>query len=104
MNFDLLVGSAIKGKQTIKTASGDQNAGRGDKIAEAWRRIERHQDGFTGPGGNTANLEAARSFLRGSWRLCTPSLLTTPSLFFSYLPPYPFPLLLLSFPPPCVRP
>ena len=31
-------------------------------------------DGFAGPGGNSANLEARRSFLRGSWRLCTPSL------------------------------
>ena len=27
-----------------------------------------------GPGGHSANLEARRSFLRGSWRLCTPSL------------------------------
>ena len=35
----------------------------------------REGDGFAGPGGHSANLEAWRSFLRGSWRLCTPSLL-----------------------------
>ena len=44
---------------------------RGDKMAEA----KRHGDSFAGPGGNSANLEARRSFLRGSWRLCTPSLI-----------------------------
>ena len=31
-------------------------------------------DQFCGPGGNSANPEVRRSFLRGSWRLCTPSL------------------------------
>ena len=34
----------------------------------------RQGDGFAGPGGHSANLEAWRSFLRGSWHLCTPSL------------------------------
>ena len=39
--FDFwLVKSYLKGKQKIKTASGDQNAGRGDKMAEARRRID----------------------------------------------------------------
>ena len=28
--------------------SGYQNAGRGDRMAEAWRRSERHGDGFAG--------------------------------------------------------
>ena len=55
-----LVSYAIKRKQKIKTARGDQNAGRGDKMAEAWRCSERHKDG-----GQSANLEAWRSFLRG---------------------------------------
>ena len=31
---------AIKGEQKIKTASGDKNAGRGDKMAEAQKRSE----------------------------------------------------------------
>ena len=65
---------AIKGEQKIKTASGDKNAGRGDKMAEAQKRSERHRDGFAGPGGYSENMEAWRSFLRGSWRLCTPPL------------------------------
>ena len=72
--FRFLVGSAIKGKQNIKTASGDQNAGCGDKMAEARKRSERHRDVFSGPGGHSANLEALRSFLQSSWRLCTTSL------------------------------
>ena len=53
---------------------GDQNAGRGDRMTEARRCSERQGDCFAGPGGNSANLEARRSFLRGSWRLSTPSL------------------------------
>ena len=32
-------------------------------------------DGFAGPGGPSANLEARRSLLWGTWRLCTPSLI-----------------------------
>ena len=47
----------------------DQNAGCGDKMEEARRPSDRHGDGFVGPGGHSANLEARRSFLRGSWRL-----------------------------------
>ena len=58
--FRFLVGSAIKGKKNIKTASGDQNAGCGDKMAEARKRSERHGDVFSGPGGHSANLEACR--------------------------------------------
>ena len=52
---------------------GDQNAGRGDRMTEARRCSERQGDCFAGPGGHSANLEARRSFLRGSWHLCTPS-------------------------------
>ena len=43
-------------------------------MAEACRRSKRDGDGFAGSGGHSANLEARRSFLRGSWRLSTPSL------------------------------
>ena len=50
----------LKGKQKIKTASGDKNAGLGDKMVEARRRSVRHGDVFTGPGGHPANLEARR--------------------------------------------
>jgi len=39
---------------------GDQNAGRGDRMAEAWRRSKRHGDRFKGPGGHSGNLEAWR--------------------------------------------
>ena len=53
---------------------GDQNAGRGDRMAEARRRRKRLEDCFAGPGGLSANLEARRSFLRGSCRLCNPFL------------------------------
>ena len=41
---------------------GDQNAGRGDRMAEVRRRSKRHGDGFARPGGHSANLEAWRSF------------------------------------------
>jgi len=41
-------------------------------MAEARGHSERHGNGFTGPGGHSAILEAWRSFLRASWRLCTP--------------------------------
>ena len=58
---------------------GDQNAGHGDKMVEVLRRRERHRGGLTGPGGHSENLEARRSFLRGSWRLCPPVPRTTKS-------------------------
>ena len=48
---------------------GDQNAGRGERSAEAFRRGERHGDGFAGFGGHSANQEAPEVILRGSWRL-----------------------------------
>ena len=51
--------------------------GAGDRIAEARRRRKRLGVGFVAPGGHSENLEARRSFLRGSWRLCTPSLVVT---------------------------
>ena len=51
----------------IKTASGDQNAGRG--VETKWQRLgdlsKRHGDSFMVPGGHYANLEVWRSFLRG---------------------------------------
>ena len=42
---------------------------------KTWWRHRGWETSFAGPGGNSANPEARRSFLRGSWRLCTPSLL-----------------------------
>ena len=54
--------------------SWSKNAGRGDRLAGGLVTSLRLGDGFVGPGGHSANLEARRSFLRGSWRLCTPSL------------------------------
>ena len=53
---------------------GDPNAGRGDKMVGGLVTSQRQGDSFAGPGGYSANLEVRRSFLRGSWRLCTPSL------------------------------
>ena len=53
-----------------------QNAGRGDKIAEARRRTKKHGDDFAALGDHSANLEARRSFFRGSRRLSTPSLVS----------------------------
>jgi len=47
----------------------------GDKILEARRCSEKHGEDFAGPGGHSENLEAQMSFLRGSWRLCTFSLI-----------------------------
>ena len=41
---------------------------------EAWWRHWGWETSFAGPGGNSANPEVRRSFLRGSWHLCTPSL------------------------------
>ena len=41
---------------------------------KAWLRHGGWETSFAGPGGNSANPEARKSFLRGSWRLCTPSL------------------------------
>ena len=43
---------------------GDQNAGRGDRMAEARRRSERHRESFAGSSGHSANLEARRSFCK----------------------------------------
>ena len=43
---------------------------------EAWWRHGGWETSLAGPGGNSANPEARRSFLRGSWRLCTPSLIS----------------------------
>jgi len=42
--------------------------------AEARKHRERQGDDFVGPGGNSANPEAGKSLLRGSWRLYTPFL------------------------------
>ena len=39
---------------------------------KAWWRHRGWETSFAGPGGNSANPEARRSFLRGTWRLCTP--------------------------------
>jgi hypothetical protein len=52
-----------------------QNAGRGDRMAGGLvTSLRLAETCFAGPGGNSANPEVRRSFLRGSWRLCTPSL------------------------------
>ena len=37
---------------------GDKNAGRGDRVVEAWRRSVRHGDGFDWLGGHSVNYEA----------------------------------------------
>ena len=47
-------------KQKIKTASKDQNAARGDRMAEAWIRCESHGDGFAGLGGYSAHHDTLR--------------------------------------------
>ena len=57
-----------------ENTSGDQNAGRGDRMAGDLVKSWRPGDSFAGPVCHSANLEARRSFLRGTWRLCTPSL------------------------------
>ena len=54
--------------------------GPGNKMAEDRRQNKRHGDGLVGPGGHSANLKAWMSFLRGSWRLCTPSLVLVAAL------------------------
>ena len=41
-------------------AKKDQNAGRGDKIAEARRRSEKHGDDFAALGDHSTNLETRR--------------------------------------------
>ena len=43
-------------------------------MAEARKPSKRQGDDFVGPGGNSGNLEAGKSLLRGSWRLYTPVL------------------------------
>ena len=55
---------------------------------EAWWRHGGWETSFAGPGGNCANPEAWRSFLRASWRLCTPSLTTQVQEKDSYSPDY----------------
>ena len=45
---------------------GNKNAGRGVRVAEAWRQSVRHGDDFDCLGGNLANLEAPEVILRGS--------------------------------------
>ena len=60
-----------------------KNAGRGDRMEGALVTSRRLGDGFAGPGGNSANLEARRAFLRGSWRLCTPSLIGVYCIFYN---------------------
>ena len=42
---------------------------------ETWGRHWDWETSFAGPRGNSANPEVRRSFLRGSWRLCTPFLI-----------------------------
>ena len=51
-------------------------------VETEWWRHGGWETSFVGPGGNSANPEARRSFLRGSWRLCTPSLTT---FYFSFI-------------------
>ena len=45
-------------------------------MAKARRCSKRPKEGFAGPGGHSENLEAWKSLCLGSWRLCTPYLLT----------------------------
>jgi len=61
---------------------GDQNAGLGDRMAEARRHSKRHGGGFAGPGGilQIWRVEARRSFLWG--RLLAPMNPFLPGLFF----------------------
>lgn len=44
---------------------GDKNAGRGDRVAEAWRRSVRNGDGFDWLGGHSVNYEAPEVSLSG---------------------------------------
>ena len=65
----------IKGKQKIKTASGDH------VVETKWRRlgdIVKCTETFcAGPaGGHSANLEAQNYFFQGSWGFCTPTSCT----------------------------
>ena len=39
---------------TSSVCFGDKNAGRGDRVAEAWRRSSRHGDDFVWLGGHSA--------------------------------------------------
>ena len=52
---------------------------------EAWWRHWGWETSFAGPGGNSSNPEALRSYMRGSWRLCTPSLLKQVHTYSNYL-------------------
>ena len=61
----------------------NKNSKRRSKCS-AWRQnfggSEKHGEDFAGPGGHSENLEAQMSFLRGSWRLCTFSLIVKANL------------------------
>ena len=70
--FWFLVGKLIRGKEKLKTSKRDQSVWCRDKMPEAHRHSKRHGKGFAGPVGHSANLETGRSFLQGSWHLCTP--------------------------------
>ena len=61
-----------------------QNAGCGDRMAEGLVTLLRLGDSFAGPGGHSANLDAQRSFLWGSWSLCTPSFLRVLTMIFHF--------------------
>ena len=50
----------------------DQNAGHGDRMAEAWIDSERPRDSFVGLGGHYAYQETLEFISRGS--ACTPFL------------------------------
>ena len=54
---------------------------------KAWWRHGGWETSFAGPGGNSANPEARRSFLRESWRLCTPSLPQSPQFIHRFRQP-----------------
>lgn len=56
----------------IPFVGADQNAGRGDRMAEAWRRRERQGEGFLGFGAHSSYQEAPEVIQWGSWLLCTP--------------------------------
>ena len=65
-------GKAMKGKWIISSASGAQNAGRGDRIAEAWRNEERGMSMVFGC--HYEHQEAPEVISLGLWRHCTPFL------------------------------
>ena len=52
-------------KKKKKTATGDQNAGPGDRMAELWRHRKRHGAGFAGLGGHSVYQEAPQARVAG---------------------------------------